>query len=436
MTAAAVKQNLDAYRAGPLFGLVLSDVASVEIVDAATVRVRTAVPWVAFDAFLWSNGRLGILAPRQLANPETCATDPIGTGPFRFTSWRPNVELVAVRNPSYWRVDADGRRLPYLDRVTFRPIADPSARIRELERGGVDLTSTTDPTQILRLQRDAAARTVELTTTNAGADVNFVMLNMARPPFDQPIARVALARAIDIEKIIADTQHGLVARAVQPFSKGTIGYTDPKQVDLPAFDQRAARTLVRQYEQQVGHGLTFQLVVPDDPTSRRVGQLMKTQAEAAGMHVDLEVADTVSLTNAAVAGDFGAVLWRATPAATPTRSRSGGGPGCANGRSNAADFARIDDPELDRLLVDGRSEARSRHPSSHLRSGHRPIRAAGVQRVGLVHDISGRFRPPRAGTRSAHPGERSAARLPRRLPTGRRALETVINTWAAAVEIA
>ena len=197
---------------------------------------------------------------------------------------------------------------------------------------------------------------MELSTTNAGADVNFVMLNMSRPPFDQPIARVALAHAIDIEKIIADTQHGLVTRAVQPFSKGTIGYTDPKQVDFPAYDQRAARTLVRQYEQQVGHGLTFQLVVPDDPTSRRIGQLMRAQVEAAGMHVDLEVADTISLTNAAVAGDFGAVLWRSYPGGDPDTQSVWWRARLRDGRPNAADFARIDDPELDRLLADGRSE--------------------------------------------------------------------------------
>lgn len=356
LTAAAVKQNLDAYRAGPLFGLVLDDVTRVDVIDGSTVRVRTAVPWVAFDAFLWSNGRLGILAPKQLATPEACDTDPVGTGPFRFVSSKRGADLVVDRNPTYWQVDAAGRRLPYLDRIVFRPIPDPAARIDGLRRGDIDLTATTDPEAILRLRRSAAARTMDVTEGGVGDDVNFAMLNVSRPPFDNELARVTLAHAVDMNAIIADTQHDLVTRAVQPFSPGSVGYTDPKRIGVLTHDPKLARTLVHRYEQQTGHVLAFQLTVSKDPSSQAAGRLLRAQAEGVGMQVDLTIKDGLALTNDAIAGSFNAVLWRSYPGGDADTQAIWWRSHLRDGGSNAANFGRINDPELDQLLSEGRSE--------------------------------------------------------------------------------
>ena len=133
LNADAVKLNLDAVRKGPTFGVGLANIADVAVADPLTVTVTMAKPWVHFDAFLYLDGRFGIAAPAQLNNTETCATNMIGTGPFQFINgghWTLNQELVVVRNPHYWRTDSHGQQLPYLDKITFRPVTDDTRSVR------------------------------------------------------------------------------------------------------------------------------------------------------------------------------------------------------------------------------------------------------------------------------------------------------------------
>jgi peptide/nickel transport system substrate-binding protein len=84
-----VKLNLDAYRAapgapngGPLFGKIFDFIADVTVVDPLTVKVALNTSVVAFPSYLFSDGRIGIMAPAQLNAGDDCATKMIGTGPF------------------------------------------------------------------------------------------------------------------------------------------------------------------------------------------------------------------------------------------------------------------------------------------------------------------------------------------------------------------
>lgn len=44
-------------------------------------------------------------------------TDPVGSGPFRFARWVPDVRLVMLKNDSYWERDGKGKALPYLHAI-------------------------------------------------------------------------------------------------------------------------------------------------------------------------------------------------------------------------------------------------------------------------------------------------------------------------------
>ncbi|HLT70298.1 MAG TPA: ABC transporter substrate-binding protein, partial [Acidimicrobiales bacterium] len=113
LTAEVVKNNLDAYRGqypgrtSLLFQFVLADIDTVNVVDELTLQVTTKRPWPSFPSFLYSSGRLGIIAQAQLDDPETCASNLIGTGPFKLEEWKVNDHLTVVRNEDYWRTDAE-----------------------------------------------------------------------------------------------------------------------------------------------------------------------------------------------------------------------------------------------------------------------------------------------------------------------------------------
>ncbi|HKJ85886.1 MAG TPA: ABC transporter substrate-binding protein, partial [Spirochaetia bacterium] len=63
-------------------------------------------------------------------------------------AWTPEVGVgeaterwVVERNPYYWKVDSEGRQLPYLDRVVFDNIPDDEVRLLRITSGQVDLHS-------------------------------------------------------------------------------------------------------------------------------------------------------------------------------------------------------------------------------------------------------------------------------------------------------
>ena len=145
LTAQVVKNNLDGYaglypaRKPLLFSFVFKGyLKATKVIDPLTVEVDT-VPWSAFPAYLYSSGRLGIMAQSQLDDKKNCAGKLVGTGPFKMQDWKRNDHFTAVKNPDYWRKDKDGVQLPYLDSITFKPIVESAQMVNGIQAGDLDL---------------------------------------------------------------------------------------------------------------------------------------------------------------------------------------------------------------------------------------------------------------------------------------------------------
>lgn len=69
---------------------------------------------------------------------------PVGTGPFRFKRWELDARLDMERNPAYFKKDAEGNQLPYLDIVSVSFIKDPDAAFLQLLAGDLDMLSGID----------------------------------------------------------------------------------------------------------------------------------------------------------------------------------------------------------------------------------------------------------------------------------------------------
>src|SRR5690606_25660478 len=100
----------------------------------------TKTPWPAFPWFLFSSGRVGMLAQAQLDNADTCDRDLIGTGPFKLDSWTVNQSFKASKFEDYWDTDDEGNQLPYLDSIEYRPVPDSAQRSNLLESGEIQAT--------------------------------------------------------------------------------------------------------------------------------------------------------------------------------------------------------------------------------------------------------------------------------------------------------
>ena len=356
LDADTVKLNLDSYRgknpniSSLLFSLVLTNITDVTATDPLTVVVTMSAPWVAFPAYLFSFGRMGMMAKAQLADNETCPTKLIGTGPFELKgSWTPGTPLELVRNPDYWRKDAIGGQLPYLDEITFVGVVESTQRITQLEAGQLDIMHTHFEPDLDQLQRQADSDKITLTIGTQGRENRYYLLNAGRAPFDDPNARRAFALALDREAINELRNLGRATVANGPFDEGVPGYVaDP---GFPQHDLDEAKRLVQEVKAAHGGQFRVEFVILPDSENRNEAELLKQQVEQAGITADIRTVDQTAEINTAISGDFDVLLWRNHPGEDPDTEYVWWHSG------ELTNFGKINDPEIDRLLERGRTTA-------------------------------------------------------------------------------
>jgi peptide/nickel transport system substrate-binding protein len=349
LDAEAVKLNLDTYRGiNPnitprLNVFVYQDVQSVDVTGPLTVTVTMKRPWVAFPAFLWNTGRFGIVAPAQLADRETCSTQPIGTGPFKFVEWRVNDFLKVERNQDYWR-----EGLPYLDEITFKPVPEGSSRVNGLTSGEFDLITTSNSLSIIDLQEKAKAGDINVVASDKGAETAYLMLNSSKPPFDDPIARAAIWYGGNPAEVNDIRNKGLNTLANGPFPPDNAAYLANLQRKR---NLKRARQLAKEYERKHGEPLAFEYLTNPEPDTVAIAQLVKEQAKQAGVEVSIRTIDQSGLINEAIAGNFQGVGWRNHPGGDPDTQYVWWY------STSPVNFGRVKDPVIDRLLDEGRGES-------------------------------------------------------------------------------
>ena len=352
LTAEVVKNNLDAYRgayegrSSLLFLFVLDNIDTVEATDDLTVTVTTKTPWPAFPSFLWSDGRLGIVGQAQLDDAEECDENLVGTGPFVKTEWKVNDHFSAEKNPDYWQDGEDGKPLPYLDEIEFRPQGEQTQRIEGVATGTFDAAHIENGDAISQAETIVDEGLANLITTSDFAEVAYLLLNESKAPFDNLDARLAVASALDREALNQTLNQGKTEVASGPFAPGSMGYVE--DTPMPPFDLEAAKKHVAAYEQATGQKLSFVAPSPGGGGDQSAQELIQSQLAEAGIEMKLQTMEQSASIDRAIAGDFDMMLWRNHPGGDPDLQYIWWHSG------SPVNFGRIDDPEVDRLLEEGR----------------------------------------------------------------------------------
>lgn len=195
---------------------------AVSAPDAATVVIRFPAP---FSPGLRLVDTIPILPRRQLEaaldagrfaqmwRVGTPAGEMAGLGPFILTEHVAGQRMVLSRNPHYWRKDASGTRLPYLDTLTILIIPDQNTEAIRLQTGDTDLMSNAD----IRSEDYAAVKRLSdqgrlrLLDVGVGLDPSLLWFNLspkhAADPRNtwlrQKAFRQAVSCAIDRQVIVS-----------------------------------------------------------------------------------------------------------------------------------------------------------------------------------------------------------------------------------------
>ncbi len=419
LTAEVVKNNIDAYRGAYegrsplLFTFVLKNIAETAVVDDRTMTVTMTEPWVAFPAYLYSSARLGIIGQSQLDDPESCARELVGTGPFKFVSWSPNQKFEAERNEDYWQIAPDGEPYPYADAIEFRPITDSQVRNNSIKADDINVMHTSSAKDIgneLKDLRDEGE--VNMLVSEEAGEVSHLMLNHTKPPFDDLRMRRAFAMGGNRAEINQIQNDGVPTVADGPFAPGSIAYLEDP--GFPEYDIEGAKKLVEEYEAE-GNKAEFTLTSTNDAAVKQLAELIQQQAKAAGFDVKIAIRDQAALINDAIARNFQAMTFRNFPGGDPDINYVWwyGGETDAPVATNPVNFAGYSDPEVNRLLEEGRVEP---DPDAREQIYQDLNRRMATQVHGIwawftpwavitASDVHGIYGPPLPGDDITEPGE-------------------------------
>lgn len=201
---------------------------------------------------------------------------PIGTGPFKFTSWERSGQFVIRRNENYWGQPAK------IEEVIYKSIQEDAARIAALEAGQVDIISNIPPHEVARLKANPRLRVQQV----QGLRPLFLVLSPAYKPLDNVKVRRAISHAIDRERIIKHILEGNAYPLNGLLSSQVFGY-DPGAKAF-AYDPEKAKQLL--VEAGFPNGVEFDYYSPTGryPKDKEVALVIVEQLSRVGIKANLK----------------------------------------------------------------------------------------------------------------------------------------------------
>ncbi|MFI5211677.1 MAG: ABC transporter substrate-binding protein [Ignavibacteria bacterium] len=116
----------------------IKNVSGYKVIDDTTFQIKLTKPFAPFIYYLCLG--FAYIAPKEAVDKygKDFFQNPVGTGPFIFENWTPDLEINLKRNPNYWDKDEFGNSIPYLSGVKFRFIKDLSQQLLEFKNGNID----------------------------------------------------------------------------------------------------------------------------------------------------------------------------------------------------------------------------------------------------------------------------------------------------------
>ncbi len=237
----------------------------------------------------------------------------VSSGPFVVAATSPGERIEFARNPNYWKKDAKGTQLPYLDNFGVEIIGDANGTFVRLVQGSLDIADRIRPTDYNEITRTGGEMRAVDAGPGLGIDHIWFNLNTASPdgkPLDNAVKRAwfadkrfrqAIAAAVDRETIAKVNLQGLASPLygfVSPANKVWIN------TSLPKLDYSLAKAeeLLKEAGFQKGgtadapvltdvqnNPVEFTLVVPAENEPRKMMAAM-IQQDLARLGIKIEVA--------------------------------------------------------------------------------------------------------------------------------------------------
>ncbi len=212
-------------------------VNSFEVIDDYTIRITYKE---AFSPGLASWG-MGIMPKHLLKDEDLNETDfsrrPIGTGPYKLSSWKTQESIILEANKEYF----EGR--PFIDKCVFRIIPDSVTMFLELQNKGIDYMGLTS-LQYAK-QTDTSFFKKEYNKFRyQGFSYTYMAYNLKDPKFADLRIRQAINYAVDRQELIDGVLLGMGTECTGPFANRSWAYN--KDIKPVEFNPDKSLELLRQ----------------------------------------------------------------------------------------------------------------------------------------------------------------------------------------------
>jgi peptide/nickel transport system substrate-binding protein len=300
------------------WGWMFGDVDKMEKIDDYTVKLILKRPNASIMTSL-AMFTVNIVSPTNAEKyKEDAFKNPCGTGPFKFVEWVKDDHITLEANENYWRERAK------LDKLIFKVIPDPSARLMALEVGEVQGIEYPNPADFERIKANKDLKLLSEPGMNIGymamnegygyidanengvrdiADEPLVKTPGYFEPLTKKLVRQAINMAIDKKSIVDNLYMGTASVAKNGMPPFMLGYNDAI-VDYPYDPARAKQLLA-----EAGYPDGFEVTLYVMPVSRpymfdppKIGEAIQSYLGAVGIKVNIYQVDWGTYLQEAQAG--------------------------------------------------------------------------------------------------------------------------------------
>jgi peptide/nickel transport system substrate-binding protein len=235
--------------------------------------------------------------------PAQYRTTCVGTGPFKLKEWRHGEYIDYVKNADYF---VKGR--PYLDGLRYVIIKERGTRTAAMQAGQLDVAMPGETTKPASEQIKTSVPNVVVTPVATNVTDNIIM-NVKKPPFDNPKVRLAVSYAIDRRALIQAVHQGAASlgSAMSPY--GVWALPEKDLLALPGYGKAAdmkaqAKKLLSEAGVTPQNPLKVEMVTRNIAVYVDMASFVINELKQVGIEANLKQIETAQWHAMATRGDY------------------------------------------------------------------------------------------------------------------------------------
>ncbi|MDD3252078.1 MAG: ABC transporter substrate-binding protein [Lachnospiraceae bacterium] len=286
--------------ASDVIGGTVDSLEGIEAVDDATVKVTLKEPYAGFLACISTPGVSIYDSEATEAAGDQFGLDPtvtVGTGPFVFSSWTLNDQMVLTKNDDYWGTAAT------VPGVVIKIIPDTETQTMMFENGEIDILDLDYVTDAVdRFQATYPDQIV----SGPRVAITYLTMNENIEPFNDVKVRKAVQMAVDKQTILDSLYGGRGQVEYGIYPHGLIGFNENQtKID---YDPEAAKALLA--EAGYADGFTMELAADSSAsdTTTMALEIIKEQLSEVGITAEIKNYDQATWLDTRKSGELGSFL--------------------------------------------------------------------------------------------------------------------------------